>query len=477
MLTPSFKITQDDEFIFISVEVSHIRFSAKAIEMVANSDVFVFSLPPYYLRLRLPYNLVDDERSHASFDSQNSCVNIRIPKETFGQHFPDLDLTSKLLARKQENQTEVKKPLIEELDISNQVSIDSPGLQEEAETHDWEIKQEVPENQLFGPRYGFNNAYDNIVGVSMSNGNDINELGDPEAAAPNDRVLERLIKENIKFDPEYYAADYIMEKYPSPDDDKIFSGIMSWKCPSNTQFKSWYKNQQKLPESERDQYMPVEFTKEEQEKMLNLPRKSYLVDDSYKPQLYSLIVSLLFAFHYDLRENEGEHNIESAWTIGKLVPQFAFLDSQLHLSSADSSSILNAALIAGIRRALAYPFHRNYKLSMKTWEDVYFTLRGGKRMVIKCLLETKELFRFHDVYYVYDKIWMEDLCVWLISDLVSESAIRVLAHDVKRGTESIEKSQITFEKVDDTQNGDAMIVLDVAEVEEMAEDSYNASIA
>lgn len=477
MLTPSFKITQDDEFIFISVEVSHIRFSAKAIEMVANSDVFVFSLPPYYLRLRLPYNLVDDERSHASFDSQNGCVNIRIPKETFGQHFPDLDLTSKLLARKQENQTEVKKPLIEELDISNQVSIDSPGLQEEAETHDWEIKQEVPENQLFGPRYGFNNAYDNIVGVSISNGNDINELGDPEAAAPNDRVLERLIKENIKFDPEYYAADYIMEKYPSPDDDKIFSGIMSWKCPSNTQFKSWYKNQQKLPESERDQYMPVEFTKEEQEKMLNLPRKSYLVDDSYKPQLYSLIVSLLFAFHYDLRENEGEHNIESAWTIGKLVPQFAFLDSQLHLSSADSSSILNAALIAGIRRALAYPFHRNYKLSMKTWEDVYFTLRGGKRMVIKCLLETKELFRFHDVYYVYDKIWMEDLCVWLISDLVSESAIRVLAHDVKRGTESIEKSQITFEKVDDTQNGDAMIVLDVAEVEEMAEDSYNAYIA
>lgn len=477
MLTPSFKITQDDEFIFISVEVSHIRFSAKAIEMVANSDVFVFSLPPYYLRIRLPYNLVDDERSHASFDSQNGCVNIRIPKETFGQHFPDLDLTSKLLARKQENQTDVKKPLIEELDISNQVSIDNSGLQEEAESHDWEIKQEVPENQLLGPRYGFNNAYDNIVGVSMSNGNDINELGDPEAAAPNDRVLERLIKENIKFDPEYYAADYIMEKYPSPDDDKIFSGIMSWKCPSNAQFKSWYKNQQKLPESERDQYMPVEFTKEEQDKMLQLPRKSYLVDNSYKPQLYSLIVSLLFAFHYDLRENEGEHNIESAWTIGKLVPQFAFLDSQLHLSSADSSSILNAALIAGIRRALAYPFHRNYKLSMKTWEDVYFTLRGGKRMVIKCLLETKELFRFHDAYYVYDKIWMEDLCVWLISDLVSESAIRVLAHDLKRSTESIEKSQITFEKVDDTQNGDAMIVLDVAEVEEMAEDSYNACIA
>lgn len=477
MLTPSFTISQDDEFIFISVKVSHIRFSAKAIEMVANSDVFVFSLSPYYLRLRFPFNLVDDERSHASFDSQNGCVNIKIPKEVHGQHFPDLDLTSKLLARKQESQPEVKKPLIEDLDVTNEVSTVNGGLHEEAETHDWEIKQEMPEAQLLGPQYGFNNAYDKIVGISLSNGNDINELGDPESATPNDRVLERLIKENIKFDPEYYAADYIMEKFPSPDDDKIFLGLMSWKCPSAKEFKSWYKNQQKLPENEQDQHMPVEFTKEEQEKMLQLPRKSYLIDESYKPQLYSLIVSLLFANHYDLRENEGEHNIESAWTIGKLVPQLAFLDSQLHIPSTDSTSILQAAIIAGIRRALSYPFHRNYKLAMKAWEDVYFTLRGGKRMVIKCFLDLKELFRFHDVYYVYDKIWLEDLCVWLISDLVSENAIRVLAHDVKRGTESIDKSQITFEKVDDTQSGDAMITIDIAEVEAMADDSYNAYIA
>lgn len=477
MLTPSFTITQDDEFVFIKVEVSHIRFSAKAIEMVANGDVFVFSLPPYYLRLRLPFNVIDDERSHAAFDSQNGCVDIKIPKEVRGQHFPDLDLTAKLLARKQETQPEVKKPLIEELDVTNEVSTGNISLQEEAEAHDWEVKQEIAQDDLLGPKYGFNNDYDKIIGISVSNGNDINELGNPESAAPNDRILERLIKENIKFDPEYYAADYIMEKYPSPDDDKIFSGIMSWKCPSTKQFKSWYKDQQKLPENERDQFMPVEFSKEEQNKMLQLPRKSYLVEELYKPQLYSFIVSLLFAYHYDLRENEGEHNIESAWTIGKLVPQFAFLDSQLHISSMDSSSILNAAIITGIRRALSYPFHRNYKVAMKSWEDVYFTLRGGKRMVIKCLLDLKELFRFHDIYYVYDKIWLEDLCLWLISDLVSENAIRLLGHDVKRSTESIQKSQITFEKVDDTQSGDDMIALDIADVEAMAEDSYNSFIS
>lgn len=478
MLTPSFTVTQDDEFIFISVKVSHIRFSAKAIEMVANSDVFVFSLPPYYLRLRLPYNIVDDERSHSAFDSQSGCVNIKIPKAIRGQHFPDLDLTAKLLARKQDVGPEVAiKPLIEELDVTNEVSSNSHSLEEEAEAHDWEIKQEVAQDLLLGSHYGFNNAYNQIVGVSMLNGNDINELGDPETAAPNDRVLERLIKENIKFDPEYYAADYIMEKHPSSDDDKSFSVLLSWKCPSTKQFMAWYKQQRLLQEDKRDSHMPVEFTKEEQDKMLQLPRKTYLVEEPYKPQLYALIASLLFAYHYDLRENEGEHNIESAWTAGKLVPQFAFLDSQLHISSENSTSILHAAIIAGVRRALSYPFHRSYKLAMKAWDDAYFTLRGGKRMVIKCLLDLKELFRFHDVYYVYDKIWLEDLCLWLISDLVPEIAIRALAHDVKRETENLDKASITFEKVHDDQNGDEMITLDVAEVEAMADDSYNTYIS
>lgn len=487
MITPSFTVSQDDEFIFIAVKVSHIRFSAKAIEMVANSDTFVFSLPPYYLRLRLPYSVVDDERAHAAFDSVEGCVNIKIPKEIQGQHFPDLDLTAKLLARKEEaGPQSIKKPLIEELDVTNEVSSNqeesniaqmTTDLHKEAEAHDWEIEQAVAENPILGPRYGFNNAYNEIVGISASNGNDINELGNPESAAPNDRVLERLIKENIKFDPEYYAADYIMECHPSPDDDKSFSGILAWTAPATSQFIAWYRHQKSLPETERGQTMSVLFTQEEQDRMLKLPRKTYLVNDLYKPQLYALVLLLLFAYHYDLRENEGEHNIESAWTIGKLVPQFAYLDSQLHISNEQSTSLLHAAVVAGYRRALSYPFHRSYSLASKAWNDTYYCLRGGKRMVIKCLLDLKELFRFHDVYYVYDKIWLDDLCVWLISDLVSEFSIRQLAHDFKRENDKISKQTITFEKVDDTQTGDGMIALDIAEVEKMADNSYSEYIS
>lgn len=476
MLTPFFTIDQNEEFIFINVKVSHIRFSALAIEMVVDNELFIFSLNPYYLRIRLPFPLVDDERAHAEFDLKEGFVRIKVAKENKGQVFPDLDLTAKLLARKEPELAPQQKPLIEDLDVSN--ADVSEGVAQEGEKHDWEIEQtaETLEDQPLTVQYGFNNAYNGVIGVSMSNGNDINELGNPEAAQGPDRVLERLIKENIKFDPEYYAADYIMEKYPSPDDDKIFAGILKWKLPATKMFANWYSKNQALPAEERSLTMPVVFSKEEQEKMLQLPRKNYLVDDSHKPQLYVLIASLLFAYQYDLRENEGEHNIESAWTVGKLVPQFAFLDSQIHISNESSNdTILRAAIIASVRRALSYPYHRNYKLARAAWNDAYYTLRGGKRMVLKCLLDLKELFRYHDVYYVYDKIWLEDLCLWFIGDQVSENLIRTLAHDLKKEVDALQKSDITFEKVDDTQDGDEMIALDIGEVEIMAEESFAAA--
>ncbi|OBA22900.1 SHQ1-domain-containing protein [Metschnikowia bicuspidata var. bicuspidata NRRL YB-4993] len=480
MITPYFTVDQDEEYLYVSVKVSHIRFSAQSIEMVANGDVFVFSLPPYYLRLRLPFPVLDDERAKAEFDLKSSNVNISLPKEVKGQFFPDLDLTAKLLARKDEASVLLhRKPLIEELDISRNMSFEDVEpknlelLADEGQTYEWELSQEINTQQASGATYGFNNSYSQIVGISLASGNDINELSDPESSLAPDRIIERLIKENIKFDPEYYAADFIMEKNPSEDNDKVYAGIMKWKSPTTRQFLSWYKQQQQATQEERELVVKIEFSKEENERMFELPKKSYLLEDSYRPQLWMLLITLLFAHQFDLRENEGEHNIESAWTIGKLTPQFAYLDSQIFMPDDLSSNILEATILTVSRRSLCYPFHRHYGLTKKAWDDVYYILRSGRRVVLKCLLEVRELFRFHDVYYVYDKIWLEDLCLWILSDLVSENALRHLAHDLKRKIESLKKTSITFEKVDDTQTGDAMIVLDIEEIVIMAEDSYN----
>lgn len=447
MITPFFTINQDDEFIYIDVKVSHVRFNAKTIEMNVDNQLFIFSLPPYYLRLRFPFNCVDDERSNAEFDSKSECVRIKIPKEIKGQEFPDLDMTAKLLARTNElgttNVADVnQKPLIEEMDIDNS---DVKNALNEGETFDWEISQNVPE-QSSVVKYGFNNSYSEIIAVSVSNGNDINELSDPENTPEPSRIFERLIKENIKFDPEYYASDFILSLSPE-DDEKDFKSLMEWKSPLIQKFLKWVKSQQSDSNSKQE-FMPVEFTQQEQEKMLQLPKKSYLITKEYKTELLLLLVSLLFGYHFDLRETEGEHNIESAWTVGRLVPQFACLDSKISIpSDVNKDSVLRATIITCIRRSLCYPLHRHYGLVMKVWDDVYYNLRGGKRLVLKGLLEVKELFRFHDVYYVYDKIWLQDLCSWVINQ-VSEIDIRQLAHDLKRELEKVDKTDITFEKAD-----------------------------
>lgn len=501
MITPFFTISQDDEFIFIDVKVSHIRFNAQSIEMVVQDELFIFALPPYYLRLRLPFRCVDDERSHAAYDSKSECVKIKIGKETKGQFFPDLDLTTKLLARLNESEGKEKDaknrgagPLIQELDIdNNDIATSNSAAITEGEKFDWEVSQteaEQPKNLVeVAPdfKYGFNNTFSEIIGVSVSNGNDINELGDPEHTLLADRINERLIKENIKFDPEYYAADYIMAKYPSPDDDKNFKQLIDWKSPTTKKFMKWYKAQQELSEDARESIMNVEFSKEEQEKLLDLPRKSYLIEDPViQKQLLLLLISLLFAYHFDMRETEGDHNIESAWTVGKLTPQISFLDAQLDNSEGN---VLKAGVITSIRRALSYPLHRNYTLVQKCWDDVYYNLRGGKRLIIKSLLDLRELFRFHDVYYVYNKIWIDDLCSWIISDAVGEGLIRQLAHDLKKEYSGLLKADITFEKLnedkmqeddgegleqeqgqfEDDDDDDEIVALNLEELELMAE--------
>lgn len=52
--------------------------------------------------MKLPGNIIEDDRSSAKYDLSSGEFKIVLPKETPGQFFEDLDLLSKLLARKSE---------------------------------------------------------------------------------------------------------------------------------------------------------------------------------------------------------------------------------------------------------------------------------------------------------------------------------------------------------------------------------------
>ncbi|SCU89815.1 LAFA_0E21110g1_1 [Lachancea sp. 'fantastica'] len=462
MLTPKFSVTQDEEFLHINIVISSVRFSASSVEMVIDDKVFIFHLAPYYLRLRFAHGLVDDERFKAEFKSQDETIQIQVPKENRNQFFEDLDLQTKLLARHgdligadnlKSAETTQKGPLIQEVSsssVENSDSADPKAQSAEKDVHDgsefdWEIEQTsttvFDAANLLKPKYGFDNKYDTAIGVSVANGNDINELDEPDKCKSEDRVAERLRKENLKFDPEYYVSEYMTAKFGDQEDAEIngIRTLLKTTPPLAKKFLKWYKQAE-----DKDQVMNIEFSEFEQKQMReHLPKKSYLVDD-VKGQ-YFTVLSLLFAYNFEQTENEGAHSTESGWTIGKLAPQLSFLDQQiLRPEDVAQVSMIKAIIITGIRRSLSYPLHRNYDLSMKVWSYVYYILRGGKRLVIQALLDLHEVFRFHDVYYVYNTILISDLCAWFISE-GSESIVRSLAITLKSELDQTKKEDIEFD--------------------------------
>lgn len=496
MLTPRFELDQDDEFVYLKIHISNIRFSAAAIEMVINDNVFVFSLPPYYLRLRFPKSLIENEDATSKFDSREECINIRLPKLNKGENFPDLDLGAKLLARLNEpsntfNDPRIKeKPtsLIQEVDVSNGIINDNENakqgstqysqLAQEALDYDWEIPQVMPPpltDLKAAVKYGFDNQYSEYLTPSVANGNDINELSDPDHLQPDDRIMERLIKENIKFDMEYYANDYITARYLSDENDGIKSALQ-FICPYAKLFH----------ENESKSNVKIEFSQKEQDLMNDLPRKSYLIDDP-RP-LYYTVLCILFSYSYEARSFQGETTIESAWTIGKLSPQISCLDSQLIQSNNQTEkNMIRIIILTMSRRALDYPLYRHYDLIKKTWMDVYWILRCGKRAVLKELLAARELFRKHDIYYVYCKILMDDLCAWVLrDDGCNDIVLRNLAHASRKALEKVTKNDIVFEKIirdeaasNSDEAGEAeeeeFSFLNLLDVEDLADEAYLAS--
>ncbi|KAK9240465.1 SHQ1 protein-domain-containing protein [Lipomyces kononenkoae] len=432
MITPHFSVRQDPDFVYIDIKVVHIK--AQNVELRADGDIFLFSLPPYYLRLHFPGNIVDDERASASFDLETQTLAVKFPKEKPGEEFHDLDLVTKLLARvgEQSQKDEASgasgpesntKPLIEELSSDDHpdnkqeddgfTNVPARFLSEldDAENFDWQITQEYPsaeEESLLSASYGFNLQYSSFLRQTADTGNDINDLDNPESSTIESRSKERIEKEDNKFDPDYYLSDLFAN-----DDIRELIQFM----PPIVQ-----TIQRSLQGRAADEMAEMEFTEVEKKRMMNLPRRTYIIDSMIsRKSLYLGLIPLLFGYSYDVRTTLDDHTSESAWTIGKLAANISCLDS--------SFTSVTQVMIACTRRSLAYPLYRNWDLSLKCWDDVYYLLRGGKRAILKVLLDVNQVFAFHDTYYVYAKIVTEDYCAWV--QTASDSVIRSLAHEIR----------------------------------------------
>jgi len=177
-----------------------------------------------------------------------------------------------------------------------------------------------------------------------------------------------------------------------------------------------------------------QYTEAENMKMLRLPRKEYLATSYQTHQLYLTLLTLLFAYAYESRTTQLDPTSESGWTISSLVPAFSALDPPPYSSTPQLSpetfdpSELAATFTASYRRSLAFPLFRSWALAERCRGDVAAFLRVGKRMIVRCLLELKDILDHHEVYYIYSKIWVDDFCVWIQS--VGDEVLQQLADSV-----------------------------------------------
>ncbi|KAI8143646.1 box H/ACA snoRNP assembly protein Shq1 [Fennellomyces sp. T-0311] len=445
MITPTFSVDQDENAIIITINTPYVR--AQDVDLHVQGNEFRFFLRPYFLRLSFPGNIVEDDDSVAKYDPSSGQFIVRVTKETKGEHFSDLDLLSKLLARKGEASEEPKKkPLIEVIGGDDNDQQPDEEIQE-AIDFNWELPQELPSAEILTTAsYGFNNQYSGYFTHVQETMNEINDIPDPEKSTPESRRRDRNEAEDAKFDEDYYAMDYI-------NDEEIQAVI---------QFKTiWHKELRRMQKNVKEQQSKapliqevgepqgveglldmkslkitdsaeslIKFTEKEQAMMRDLPKKEYLL--SNEKITYLGLVDLLFAYSYNHRIFEGEDSVESVWCVGKTSPSIACLEQ---------FTTLREVVVASYRRVLAYPLYRNFALCEKVLQDVYVLMRLGKRSILKALLSVKDMFDHHDVYYVYSKIWLDDYCTWI--QHASDHVLRTLAHELHHF--SVSKNEIGWD--------------------------------
>lgn len=178
------------------------------------------------------------------YDPSSGKFTVRISKETKGETFPDLDLLTKLLARRGESEAP-KKPLIEVIGSSdnNSSKDDTSALDQEqvqeAINFNWELPQTLPDINIgTSATYGFNSQYSGYFAHVQETMNEVNDITEPEKSTPESRRQIRLETETAHFDEDHYAMDFI--------NDEEVQRVM--------QFKTlWYKELRRIQKNAKKQ--------------------------------------------------------------------------------------------------------------------------------------------------------------------------------------------------------------------------------
>ncbi|NWI88454.1 SHQ1 protein, partial [Pitta sordida] len=409
MITPAFELTQDPDFLTITIRVPYAR--ASEFDVYFEGEDFKFYAKPYFLRqLTLPGRIVEDGREKASYNTDEGTFTIRLPKEVPGQYFEGLDMLTSLLAPKKLRSA---KPLVEEIAAS------AEPCEEEEEEFDWEIEQ-TPYEETAGSSaalqhpYGFGNLRSGVFQRLQDELSDVIDVKDPDQTPAAERRRRRLAAEEAKFEPDHYLADLF--------EDEGIQHVLKYK-------PWWVDAHEKMTALQRESHQEhdtptlVVFSEGEREQLRKFTNKSHLLDKRSRHHVYLGLIDLLLAYCYEIRVNEGDKNVESSWNIRKLSATLCWLES---------FTCIHDVLVSFGRRVLCYPLYRHFGLVTRAFSDTVMILQLGKAAVLKCLLDIHKIFLESDPAYILNELFITDYCIWI--QKVKSKKLAALSESLQKTT-------------------------------------------
>ncbi|CAI2369515.1 unnamed protein product [Moneuplotes crassus] len=443
MVTPVFRIDQDDNMLYIIMIVKYAKISNAEFEILDNN--FRFYLKPYSLNLTFSGKLKETgEENKSEYDIEKHQLKCQIEKMTKGEHFENLDMVTSLLSKmpapredlneeeKQEilkTATDHNRPLVEVISSTNN--------DEEMEME--EVKGPVPTMEDMDFKlikkytYGFNNLYQEVFTHRQEELHEFAEI-DPEKIPIEERLDKMHAMDKEKFDDERYVADtYEVNKEEVKE-------IIDQEHPYEVylavdELEDVTKRLENMTLNSEDQIL----TNKEIEECLKLRNREYLIDKS-SPNLPMQCIEILYAYLYDFRANRFGDSCESPWTISKLSGALSYFVDYNGYKIADIMKIC-------FRKALIYPLYRNFDLCRVVQQDLVNVLRIGKKLIVKIFLQIKSMNERRECGFLLNKIFINDFIVWIqqvndvhIAHILKEiESLEVSKTDLDLGLEEIDK--------------------------------------
>ena len=380
--------------VFIKIQAPFIKIAEA--DCYVTDDEFYFHAEPYYLRLHLPGEVVDDEHSasQSQYDVDKGELTVRLSKKVQGQWFEGLDMLTKLLTPKKiepaicdgvevisdsRSKTEINCPDSGSVHYFTEESSDGQLDFE----FDWFVEQKVHQPECGplheGPKYGFACRKSNVLKDITSVLTSMLDIKHPDTVPKQDRKSLRLQQESDAFNCEHYLADYF-------DDEMIQESI-------SHNFDDLVNENAKLSEKELNT-------------LTILPCREYIIDKAELKAVYLGLVDLVYAYCFNYRFTNGNENVESDWTICKLSATLSWLD---HFKD------INEVVLSCARRSLCFPLYRNWKLIQRVLLDVQHIFQNGKTNVLKCLLGIYFIISGSESHYPLNDLYITDYCIWVQS--------------------------------------------------------------